>query len=179
MSEAGVVLVRRHFEVMWNQRDLSLCDAMMAAEFVEHAAAPFAAGPPGRVNGPQAMRGTVEWLTGQFPDLTMEIEAIIADGDLVVARVRARGSNLGRLNGFLPPSGRRFDYAQSHWFRIEDGLLAEHWATRDDLTAMLQLGVVTSPRLGALFRQVRAAAVRRLGRTRRRVQLADRSRQPL
>jgi len=178
MSDAGVELVRRHFEVMWNRRDLSLCDALMADDFVEHGAAPFTADPPGRVNGPQAIRATVKWLTDQFPDLTMEIEAIVADGDLVVARVRARGSNLGRLNGFLPPSGKKFDYAQSHWFRIEDGRLAEHWATRDDLTAMLQLGVVTPPRLGALIRQVRAAATRRLSRTRHSQPHGDRSAHP-
>jgi steroid delta-isomerase-like uncharacterized protein len=163
MSEATVDLVRRHFEVMWNQRDTSCVDSLMAEDFVEHGAAPFASEAPGRVHGPEAMRGTVEWLTDQFPDLTMEIEAIVAEGDLVVARVRARGSNLGRLNGFLPPSGKTFDYAQSHWFRVADGRLAEHWATRDDLTAMLQLGVVTPPRIGALLRQLRAAARHRLG----------------
>ena len=103
------------------------------------------------------MRGTVQWLIAQFPDLRYDIEAIVADGDLVVARVRARGTNLGRLNGFLPPSGKRFDYAQSHWFRVADGQLAEHWANRDDLSAMLQLGVVTPPRIGALLRQLRSA----------------------
>jgi predicted ester cyclase len=164
MSDAGADLVRRHFEVIWNQRDLTACESLMAEDFVEHGMAPFAVDPPGRVRGPEAMRGTVEWLTKQFPDLRMEIEAIVADGDLVVARVRARGSNLGRLNGFLPPSGKPFDYLQSHWFRVADGKLTEHWATRDDLTAMLQLGVVTSPRLSALFRQLRAAAAHRLGR---------------
>ncbi len=163
MSEASIDLVRRHFDAIWNDRDLSSCDSLMAEDFVEHGAAPFAADAPGRVNGPQAMRGTVEWLTNQFPDLRMEIEAIVADGDLVVARVRARGSNLGRLNGFLPASGKKFDYGQSHWFRVADGKLAEHWATRDDLTAMLQLGVVTPPRIGALLRQLRAAVGHRLG----------------
>jgi ketosteroid isomerase-like protein len=99
MSEATVDLVRRHFEVMWNQRDTSCVDSLMAEDFVEHGAAPFASEAPGRVHGPEAMRGTVEWLTDQFPDLTMEIEAIVAEGDLVVARVRARGSNSGVHQG--------------------------------------------------------------------------------
>lgn len=158
MSEQqNVDLVRRHFEEIWNQRLPSACDELMAEDFVENGAAPFAAQGPGRVSGPASMRATVQWLTTQFPDLTHEIEAIVADGDLVVARVRARGTNLGRLNGFLPASGKRFDYAQSHWFRVVDGQLAEHWANRDDLSAMLQLGVVTPPRIGALLRQLRSA----------------------
>jgi predicted ester cyclase len=157
MSGENVDLVRRHFEQIWNERDPSACDELMAEDFVENGAAPFAVRAPGRVEGPTAMRGTVQWLISQFPDLTFEIEAIVADGDLVVARVRSRGTNMGRLNGFLPPSGKEFEYAQSHWFRVADGKLAEHWATRDDLSAMLQLGVVTPPRFGALLRQLRWA----------------------
>ena len=78
--------------------------------------------------------------------------------DRVAVSVRSTGANSGKLNGFLPPSGKRFTSEQSHWFRIEDGKLAEHWATRDDLSSMLQLGVVTPPRLGALVRQLRSAA---------------------
>lgn len=157
MSAENVELVRRHFEHIWNERNEQACDELMAADFVENAAAPFATRSPGRVSGPVAMRETVRWMTDQFPDVMFEIEAIVSDGDIVVARVRSRGSNLGRLNGFLPPSGKAFDYAQSHWFRVVDGKLAEHWATRDDLSVMLQLGVVTPPRIGALQRQLRAA----------------------
>lgn len=164
MSQANVDLVQRHFQQIWNERDEQACDDLMAADFTENAAAPFASQPPGRVSGPAAMRETVRWLTDQFPDVMFDIEAIVADGDLVVARVRSRGSNLGRLNGFLPPSGKSFDYTQSHWFRVVDGKLAEHWATRDDLSVMLQLGVVTPPRIGALQRQLRAAVPHMLRR---------------
>ena len=158
MSDTNKNLVRRHFEEIWNQRKMAACDELMADDFSEHAAAPFAATAPGKVHGPTAMRGTAEWLLGQFPDLSMRIESIVADEDLVAVRVRSTGTNSGKLNGFLPPSGKRFTSEQSHWFRIEDGKLAEHWATRDDLSSMLQLGVVTPPRLGALVRQLRSAA---------------------
>jgi hypothetical protein len=50
----------------------------------------------------------------------------------------------------VPPTGREFAAGQSHWFRIENGRLAEHWAVRDDLTAMLQLGVIKPPRPASL-----------------------------
>ena len=93
MSEQNMDLVRRHFQEIWNLRDPSACDELMAADFLENGTAPFETRPPGRVSGPAAMRGTVTWLISQFPDLTYEIEAIVADGDLVVARVRSRGTN--------------------------------------------------------------------------------------
>lgn len=167
MSSVQVDLVRRHFEQMWNQRDFAACADLIAETYVEHGTAPFAETAPGRVHGPTAMRETMEWLLAQFPDLSFTVEALVADDDLVAARVRATGSNLGRLNGCLPASGRAFNYTQSHWFRIADGKLAEHWATRDDLTAMLQLGVVTPPRLGALIRQLRGTIRYRMDRRHR------------
>jgi len=40
---------------------------------------------------------------------------------------------------------KSFAARQSHWFRIADGKLAEHWATRDDLSAMLRVGVLKRP----------------------------------
>jgi SnoaL-like polyketide cyclase len=63
----------------------------------------------------------------------------------VAVRVFAEGTNLGPLNGVVPPTGKRFTARQSHWFRVEGGRLAEHWATRKDLPVMLQLGVVQPP----------------------------------
>ena len=69
----------------------------------------------------------------------------MSEGDVVAARVLTEGTNLGKLNGVMPPTGKRFSARQSHWFRVEEGKLAEHWATRDDLTVMLQLGVVPRP----------------------------------
>jgi len=88
------------------------------------------------------MRSVVDWLVEQFPDITMTVEAVVTDGDSVVARVLSEGTSLGKLGGVIPPTGKRFSARQSHWYRLVDGKLAEHWATRDDLTAMMQLGVL-------------------------------------
>jgi predicted ester cyclase len=97
------------------------------------------------VDGPTHLRETAEWLLAQFPDLRMTVMAVAADGDTVAVRVLSEGTNGGSLNGVVPPTGRRFSAEQSHWFRIQDGRLAEHWATRDDLGTMLQLGVLQPP----------------------------------
>ena len=145
VSEVSKELVRRHFDEIWNQRILAACEELMAEEFVENAAAPFAPASPGRVNGPAAMRGTVAWLTVQFPDLRVELESLVAEGDIVVARVISRGTNLGQVDGGPPATGKAFAASQSHWFRVADGKLCEHWANRDDLSTRLQLSVIQPP----------------------------------
>jgi predicted ester cyclase len=145
MSAANKELVRRHFEELFNRKDLAVAEELLADDYLEHAVAPFGQAEPGRVHGPAAMRQTAQWLLAQFPDLHMRIEAVIAEGDTVAVRVFSEGTNLGPLNGMVPPTGKRFAARQSHWFRVENGKLAEHGATREDLVAMLQLGVVHPP----------------------------------
>lgn len=75
----------------------------------------------------------------------MTVEAIVAEGDTVAVRILSEGTNLGAFNGVLPPTGKHFVARQSHWFRVADNKLAEHWATREDLPAMLQLGILQPP----------------------------------
>lgn len=145
MSEANKELVRRHFEETFNRQNFAVCEEIMAEDFVEHAVAPFGQSEPGRVLGPQAMRASAEWLLAQFPDMHMTIEAMVAEGDTVAVRVLSEGTNLGPLNGVMPPTGKRFTARQSHWYRVADGKLVEHWATREDLPTMLQLGVIQPP----------------------------------
>jgi predicted ester cyclase len=143
MSEAKNLVHR--WIAIFNERDFDACRAIGAAAYVEHAVAPFGRVAPGEVDGPTHLRQTAEWLLAQFPDLRMTVVALAADRETVAVRVLAEGTNLGPLNGMIAPTGRRFSAEQSHWFRIRDGRLAEHWATRDDLAAMLQLGVLERP----------------------------------
>jgi predicted ester cyclase len=145
VAEASKDLVRRLFEDVFNEQRLDLTGEIMAEEYAEHAVEPFGGQEPGQVQGPSHQRGVVEWLRAQFPDLRMRIQSIIAEGELVAVRIRSEGTNLGSLGGVAPPTGKRFAAEQSHWYRVADGRLCEHWATRDDLSAMLQLGVIRPP----------------------------------
>jgi steroid delta-isomerase-like uncharacterized protein len=137
-------LVRNWIEV-FNSGDSSRAGELASEAFVEHATAPFGVSAPGRVAGPAHLAEASSWLRAQFPDLRMEIETIVAERDVVAVLTTSTGTNDGPLNGMIPATHRAFSARQSHWFRVEDGRLAEHWATRDDLTAMLQLGVIGRP----------------------------------
>jgi predicted ester cyclase len=145
MSQDNKALVRRLFDEVFSTTNLGASDDIVAEEFVEHAKEPFGRDEPGPVQGPSHAREAVAWLRAQFPDLEMTIESIVADADMVAVRVRSTGTNLGRLGGFAPPTNKRFVAEQTHWYRVADGKLCEHWATRDDLSAMLQLGVIQPP----------------------------------
>jgi predicted ester cyclase len=43
----------------------------------------------------------------------------------------------------MPPTGRRFSVQHMHMYRVaDDNKLAEHWACRDDLGQLAQLGLL-------------------------------------
>ena len=142
MSQDNKALVIRLFTEVFTTTNLAAADDIMATDYLEHAVEPFGRGEPGPVHGPSHAREVVAWLRSQFPDLEMRIESIVADADMVAVRVRSAATNLGKLGGFAPPTNKRFVTEQSHWYRVAGGKLCEHWATRDDLSAMLQLGVI-------------------------------------
>ena len=109
MSDANKELVRRHFEEIWNRKDLAVADELMAQDYLEHAVAPFGQAEPGRVNGPAAMRQTAQWLLAQFPDLQMTIEAMVAEGDTVAVA--------GLVGGDQPGAAQRRDAADGQAVR--------------------------------------------------------------
>jgi steroid delta-isomerase-like uncharacterized protein len=77
-----------------------------------------------------------------FPDVRMEPEKILADGDTVAVYFRATGTNTGEFMG-IPPTGKSIDVHGLDIVRFgEDGLAHEHWGLFDALGMMQQLGVV-------------------------------------
>src|SRR6478736_4704268 len=84
--------------------------------------------PSSRVQGPDAYYSTALWLRAAFAGLHYDIHHAVADGDLVA------------VDTVFPPTGRSFAMTQSHWFRIQEERIIEHWANRDDLGMGRQLG---------------------------------------
>jgi ketosteroid isomerase-like protein len=105
--------------------------------------------PACRQPGPAGFHATALWLHNLASDITWEVMTTVAEGDLVVVHAIMRGTQSGehaihRPDGevaqVMPNHGRSFEVTQSHWFRIRDGLVVEHWANRDDIAMGTQLG---------------------------------------
>lgn len=75
-----------------------------------------------------------------FPDMHLEVEQLVAEGDCVAARVRATGTHTGELLG-MAPTGRRVDLRWiMNMMRIADGRIVEEWEVWDQTDLMRQLG---------------------------------------
>jgi predicted ester cyclase len=78
----------------------------------------------------------------RLPDIHIEVERTITEGDLVAAHCRVTGTHRGGTLGFAP-TGRRVDFHGVTIARIVDGQFREGWNSFDFLTLYQQLGVVS------------------------------------
>ena len=78
-----------------------------------------------------------------FPDLHLTIEDLIADGDLVVARMTLHGTHQGSFQG-LAPTNKHVSVFAVDVVRIQDGRFREHWGGPDMLPLLQQLGATVS-----------------------------------
>jgi predicted ester cyclase len=80
-----------------------------------------------------------------FPDFSMTIEDLVADGDKVWGRMTARGTHKGRF-GPIPATHKQIGITIIDVMRFEKGLLVEHWGVADRLSLMEQLGMKPPPK---------------------------------
>ncbi len=97
-----------------------------------------------KLRGPEEFIDTVKNLRSAFADLHYEEQETIASGDKVVQILTITGKHTRNFFGIAPPTGNNISYQGVHIYRIgEDGKIVEHRAIRDDLTFMMQLGLVS------------------------------------
>ncbi|MEO3891514.1 ester cyclase [Nonomuraea sp. B5E05] len=98
---------------------------------------------PIETKGAQALKEVFAVLHQAFPDLHIEIEDVIAEGDRVVTRNTVTGTHRGEYMG-LAPTGRSITYREILVARFADGRVAETWAVVDVLAQLRQLGAIPS-----------------------------------
>jgi predicted ester cyclase len=72
------------------------------------------------------------------------IERVFTDGDNVIIRWQAEGTNEGEFQGYAP-TGKWVTWSGINIFRIECGLIAEEWSEVDGLGRLRQLGALGTP----------------------------------
>ena len=140
MPDTPADVVLRLFEDLYTRNESEAADRLLASNFVNHEAAAE------RSSGPQGAKETAAWLHATFSDLRFDIEDVISDGKSVVVMVVMSGRHTGAAGPFaqMPVTGRSFQSRQIHIWRVSDGRVTDHWAVRDDLGWMTQLGLLSA-----------------------------------
>jgi steroid delta-isomerase-like uncharacterized protein len=129
--EDNKALVRRVVD-FWNRRDLDAFFNILAPEYVEHL-------PTGDVLLEQLKQYSATFFDA-FPDITLSIEQMVAEADMVAARIRWRGTHRDTFMG-IPPTGKKFDIVNAIFIKVVRGKWVEFWNVTD-INLMQQLGAV-------------------------------------
>jgi predicted ester cyclase len=119
--DANKAVVLTSIDEGWNMQRLSIFDQLFAPDLIDHSVPPWL---------PQTRCGTKQLATRTwtaFPDFHVTIEDQIAEGDRVVTRWTARGTNNGELMG-APPTGKGIVLTGISIARLVGGKIAETWA---------------------------------------------------
>ncbi len=119
-----------------NAGDRAVMDELIAEDMVNHAATSR----QGR-EGWKQIAAMVDVDLGA--DLTAENHHLIAEGDFVAHHMSLRGrhtaSTMPLLAG-VEPTGEDVTWTYMHIWRVVGGQVVEHWACRDDVGLLRQVG---------------------------------------
>jgi steroid delta-isomerase-like uncharacterized protein len=137
MSAENKVLVRRWFEEVWNKGRTAAIDELLAGNAVLHGFGPQPATASDFKRFHTAYRNA-------FPDVTIHLDAMVAEGDAVAARWRGKATHRGDGLGFAA-TGKTVEFSGMVFARVEGGKIVEGWNLFDQLSMFQQLGIVNLP----------------------------------
>jgi steroid delta-isomerase-like uncharacterized protein len=141
MSSQDNVAVARTFHQAWAERNPDRGAAVIAddCEFIDV--------PRGEIlRGPEAYRQDYERWRAAFPDGTIEITNVIAEGDWVVIEFTNSGTNTGPLQtpiGDFPPTNRRVEVSYCSVMQIKNGKVISGRDYYDVSTILRQLELLS------------------------------------
>ncbi len=106
-QEANKKTVMAFYEAAINQKDFAAASKYLGPRYTQHN--------PNAADGPEGLKGFLQFLKDKFPNAKSEIKRAFADGDYVIVHVHAvrepgtRGSAIVDI------------------FKLENGKIVEHW----------------------------------------------------
>lgn len=135
-----IALIEERLEAT-NTRDWDRWEALHAPEVLR--TAPELEAP---LRGPAALRAAIETLSVAFPDYHLELEQAFGRGEWLAVRLHTTGTMTGPLTlsdgSVVPATGQGIEQDWTALVRFEGDRIAEFNEYYDQLTLMLQLGLL-------------------------------------
>jgi steroid delta-isomerase-like uncharacterized protein len=142
-TEENKALIRRYIEAIDNNdsSDWSILDEFIAEDVVVHNP---------QLPGLTPDREGIKQAAEAFRQATPGRHAIplqVAEGELVVSLIVARGVHAGELLG-IPATGNEVETEGIAVHRIADGKIVEYWGVTDTVRVLQQVGALPPPPSG-------------------------------
>jgi steroid delta-isomerase-like uncharacterized protein len=138
IQDANKDVAKRLANDIFSRGDMHAFDEIIADGYVNHhMPVPDV---PGTKSG---FRQLVKATRHAFPDVRVNVQDIVAEGDLVVFHDTVTATSNGDFLG-VPPNGKQLDWTEIHFLRVANGQIVEHWTNFDQLGILMQLGAIPS-----------------------------------
>jgi predicted SnoaL-like aldol condensation-catalyzing enzyme len=105
--EANKKTVIALYNAALNEKDFDKARQYLGDKYIQHN--------PVAADGPEGLKGFIEFLKAKFPNNKSDIKRVFADGDYVIVHVHAVRTPGDRGNAIIDI------------FRLENGKVVEHW----------------------------------------------------
>lgn len=126
-------LAQSTFDDLWTGYDLDVADETHTADFTWRENS-------NETSGREAYQAFVTAYKTAFPDLSFEMNDMIAEGDKVVVYWTATGTHRGYLMGH-PPTNRTASVEGISIMRVTEGRISQEWTAWDEAGLIEQLGL--------------------------------------
>lgn len=134
----GTGLIERFYKEVLEGGNLTLIDELTADGYLDHEEAL-----PGQPPGKEGVQYFVKAIRAAFPDIHVkEIDPAVSAENMEACHVVLTGTHRGEMAG-IAPTGKRVEFDTTDIIRVENGKIAEHWGTTDNLHLMQQIGAVS------------------------------------
>lgn len=117
------------------ERDETGYASLLHPDYVNHNA--FAA--PGKVGSVDVF---FQGFVPALPDFRVTVQDVFEDGDILIGRFKYSGTFTHPLMGYAP-TGQPIEMRSIDIWRVQDGLLTEHWDELNTLDVFVQMGAAT------------------------------------
>lgn len=142
-------MIRRVSDELWNKGNVDICDEAYAKNCSIH-------DPSFPINSIADMKQQVRDLRRANPDLHMEIQDVLMDGDMTAARWTMGGTARGEFQG-IPGTGKSYVMTGMIMDKWDGDRIAEEWVNYDLAGTLQQIGVMPSMEQVAQMSRERAA----------------------
>jgi predicted ester cyclase len=129
-------MIRKFVEEVKNKRHFEQLGDIFRSDYREHNATVSSFGP-----GIEGYKNFLSHLYAGFPDDTVTIDEIVAEGNMVVYRGTETGTHKGEFLR-IPATGKKATWTEIQFFKIQEGKVIEHWVDVDLFSWFQQLGVI-------------------------------------
>ena len=139
MSAQNKAAMRRIYEEFWNQGNFENIDEIVSPDYVGYLPTP-----PDAPSGRDGLVWLIQTYRAAFPDIHVQLEDQIAEGDKVMTHITIRGTHQGQFM-HIAPTNKKISLEAFVFTRFANGRNVEGRVGMDRLALLQQLGAIPTP----------------------------------